>query len=213
MLSDTLQDRAIAIRLRRKLPSDKVRTFRADNVQHLTNLCRMAVRWATDNLDQLRKLDARIPAQLHDRQADNWRALFTIADLIDGELPAKARAAALASEGAADECEAASEKSAVRLLADCRTVFEDLDATELSAAEIIAEICNLEENPWADYRRGKPITEKAFADLLGPFGIKSRRKTSGKGKGGKKWYRTDFEDAWRRYVPQEGGLTPLSTLH
>ena len=99
-LSDTLQDRSIPILLHRKLPSEKVRKFRADNVPHLTNLCRMAARWATDNLDQLRKLDAPVPAQLHDRQADNWRAQFNIAELLGGEWPAKARAAALAIEGA-----------------------------------------------------------------------------------------------------------------
>ena len=199
-LSDTLQDRSIAIRLHRKLPSEKVRKFRADNVPHLTNLCRMSVRWATDNLEQLRKLDAPVPAQLHDRQADNWRAQFNIAELLGGEWPAKARAAALAIEGAACECENAGQTPGVRLLADCRTVFEDRDATELSAAEIIAGICNLEESPWADYRRGKPITERGFADILEPFGIKSRRKTCGEDKGRMKWHRTDFEDAWRRYL-------------
>jgi len=58
-------------------PVSVKRKFRADNVPHLTNLCRMAVRWATDNLEQLRKLDAPVPAQLHDRQADNWRAQFS----------------------------------------------------------------------------------------------------------------------------------------
>ena len=193
-LSDTLQDRSIPILLHRKLPSEKVRIFRADHVPHLTNLCRMAVRWATDNLEQLRKLDAPVPAQLHDRQADNWRAQFNIAELLGGEWPSKAREAALTIEGATCECE----NAGVRLLADCRTVFEDRDATELSAADIIAGICSLEESPW--YRSGKPITERGFADILEPFGLKSRRKTCGEDKGRKRWHRTDFEDAWRRYL-------------
>jgi putative DNA primase/helicase len=200
-LSDTLQDRSIAIRLRRKLPSENVRNFRADRVQALTNLCRMAARWAADNLDELRKVDALVPGQLNDRQADNWRALFNIADRIGREWPAKARAAALAIEGAAGDCESTCETSPVRLLADCRTIFEDQDATELSAKEIIAGLCGLEEAPWADYRSGKPITQPAFARLLEPFGIKSKRITSGKkDKGCKKWHRADFEDVWRRYL-------------
>lgn len=204
-LSDTLQDRSIVIRLRRKLLYEDVRNFRADRVQALTNLCRMAARWTADHLDQLRNLDAPVPAQLHDRQADNWRALFNIAELIGEEWPAKAREAALAIEGAAWECQ----NAGVRLLADCRTVFEDRGATELAAAEIIAGICSPEENPWADHRKGKPITERGFADLLEPFGIKSRRKTHGEGKGRMKWHRADFEDAWRRYLSLEGGATPL----
>ena len=114
-LSDTLQDRSISVLLHRKLPSEKVRIFRADHVPHLTNLCRMAVRWATDNLDQLRKLDAPVPAQLHDRQADNWRAQFNIAELLGGDWPAKARAAALTIEGATCECENAGAPAARRL--------------------------------------------------------------------------------------------------
>jgi putative DNA primase/helicase len=197
-LSDTLQDRSIAIRLRRKLLSETVRAFRADRVESLTNLRRMVARWAADNLDDLRKLDARVPDQLNDRQADNWRALFNIADQAGGEWPAKARAAALSIEGAASEN--TGQTSAIRLLADCRTIFEDEGATELSAREIIARLCALEETPWADYRLGKKISEPAFAALLEPYGIKSKRETSGKDKGCKKWRRTDFEDAWRRYL-------------
>jgi putative DNA primase/helicase len=199
-LPRTLQDRSIAIRLRRKLPSEKVRNFRADRVQALTNLCRMAARWAQDNLDTLRNLDASVPGQLHDRQADNWRPLFNIADRIGGEWPAKARAAALTIEGAESECEKASPTSGIRLLADCRTVFEDEGATEPSAKEIIARLYALDESPWRDYKWGKPITESAFAALLEPFGIKSKRQKSGKDKGRMKWRRSDFEDAWRRYL-------------
>jgi hypothetical protein len=123
-LSGTLQDRSIAIRLRRKLPSEKVRNFRADRVESLTNLCRM-LHFGPRHLDELRKLDALVPDQLNGRQADNWRALFNIADRIGGEWPAKARAAALAIEGAESECENASPTSGIRLLADCQTVFED----------------------------------------------------------------------------------------
>ena len=181
-LSDTLHDRSIVIRLRRKLSSEKVRNFRADRVQALTNLCRMAARWAQDNLDTLRNLDASVPGQLHDRQADNWRALFNIADRIGGDWGAKARAAALAIEGAESECENASPTSPIRLLADCRTVFEDQDVTELSAKEIIARLCALDETPWRDYRSGKPITEAAFAALLRPFGITSQRQPLGRTK-------------------------------
>lgn len=73
-------------------------------------------------------------------------------------------------------------------------------ATELSAKEIIARLCALDETPWRDFRSGKPITEAAFAALLEPYGITSKRETSGKDKGCKKWHGTDFEDAWRRYL-------------
>jgi putative DNA primase/helicase len=196
-LKKTLRDRSIVIRLRRKLPSEKVRNFHADRVQALTNLCRKAARWTQDNLDTLCKIDASVPGQLHDRQVDNWRVLFNIADQVGGDWGAKARAAALAIEDAESECENASPTSGIRLLADCRTVFEDEGATELSGKEIIARLCDLEETPWADYRSGKPIKDAAFAALLEPFGITSKRQNSGKDKGCMKWRRAHFQDAWR----------------
>jgi putative DNA primase/helicase len=113
---------------------------------------------------------------------------------------AAARVAALAIEGAASEGENTGQTSAIRLLADCQTIFEDAGATELSAKEIIARLCALDETPWRDYKSSKPIKDAAFAALLEPFGIKSKRQTSGKDKGCKKWHRTDFEDAWQRYL-------------
>jgi Protein of unknown function (DUF3631) len=66
-LPGTLQHRSIAIRLRRKLPSDKIASFRGDRVDHLTKLCRKAARWARDNMDRLREMDALTPEQLHGR--------------------------------------------------------------------------------------------------------------------------------------------------
>jgi putative DNA primase/helicase len=204
-LPDTLQDRSVAIRLRRKLPGEKVARFRADRVQHLTDINRRAARWAHDNLDALREMDAETPPQLHDRAADNWRTLFIIAERIGSEWPEKTRFAALALEGVDAKAEEETEPSdGVRLLADCKTVFEDRGATELSARDIINDLCNADESHWSDYRAGKSITEKAFASLLNPFGIASKTRTAGPGKGKKFWRKADFRDPWERYLPKDG---------
>jgi hypothetical protein len=96
--------------------------------------------------------------------------MLGFADQVGGEWGAKARTAALAIEGAESECENASPTSPIRLLADCQTIFEDAGATELSAREIIAGLCALDETPSADYRSGRPTTERGFAALLRPFG-------------------------------------------
>ncbi|MGA7323427.1 MAG: DUF3631 domain-containing protein [Rhodomicrobium sp.] len=206
----TLQDRSITIQLRRKLPSEKVQRFRADRVQHLTELCRKAARWALDNIDALREIDAETPDKLHDRAADNWRTLLNIAEHLGGEWPAKARAAALALEGISETDEASDNEAltpGVRLLADCRTIFRNRDAIELSAQDIIRELCDLPENEWCDYRSGKAITSHAFAKLLRPFGIKSSMVTHGEKKGSKVYNISIFKDPWRRYLSHEGGKT------
>jgi len=202
-LPDTLQDRSVAIRLRRKLPGEKVARFRADRTQHLTEISRRTARWAQDNLDALREMDAETPHQLHDRAADNWRTLFVIAERIGGEWPEKTRLAALAVEGVdAEAGEEIEPSDGVRLLADCKAVFEARDATELSARDIINDLCDADESHWSDYRGGKSITEKAFANLLKPFGIASKSGTVGSKKGKKFWRKADFRDAWKRYLPK-----------
>ncbi len=204
-LPDTLQDRSVAIRLRRKLPGEKVARFRADRVQHLTDINRQVARWAQDNLDALREMDAETPPQLHDRAADNWRTLFIIAERIGGEWPERTRIAALALEGVDVESGEETEPSDdVRLLADCKEVFEARSASELSARDIINDLCDADESHWSDYRAGKTITEKAFATLLKPFGITSKSGTVGPKKGKKFWRKADFRDAWKRYLPKDG---------
>ena len=203
-LPDTLQDRSIAIRLRRKLPGEKVARFRADRVQHLSDINRRAARWAQDNLDALREMDVEAPTQIHDRAADNWRALLVIAERIGGEWPENARVAALAVEGVDADAEPEMEVTdGIRLLADCKEIFKDHGAAELSARQIIDDLCNADESHWADYRHGKAITEHAFAKLLKPYGIASKMATVGMNKGKKLWRREAFRDAWKRYLSPE----------
>ncbi len=210
-LPPTLQDRSIEIRLRKKLRAEKITRFRADRVQHLKNIRRRAARWTADNLEMLRARDAPVPQKIaNDRAADNWRTLLNIADVIGGKWPAKARAAALAMENVAGEPDA-KHAPGIRLLADVKIFFETCGAEALSAADIIAGICSVEESPWANYRFGKQISEMAFAQLLKPFGISSKQITSGRDKGKKRWHRADFADAWKRYLPPEGDF-PLKPL-
>jgi hypothetical protein len=150
-------------------------------------------------------MDAETPPQLHDRAADNWRTLFIIAERIGGEWPEKTRIAALAVEGVDAEAGAETEPSdGVRLLADCKEVFDARSASELSALDIINDLCDADESHWCDYSAGKRMTEKAFANLLKPFGITSKMRTSGSSKGKKFWRKADFNDAWKRYLPTNG---------
>jgi hypothetical protein len=128
-------------------------------------------------------------------------------------------AAAIAIEGVESEPDADGAEG-IRLLADCRTVFDvrrelkhtKEEADEISAANLIIELCALEENPWKDYGFGKPITERRFAVILRDFGIKSKKRTKDPDRGKMRWYRADFEDAWKRYLPENSesdGSTPF----
>jgi hypothetical protein len=78
--ADSLEDRAIVVRLQRKPPGATVeRLGRRDNAA----LRSQAARWAADNFDKLADPDPTMP-DLNDRAADNWRPLLAIADLAGG---------------------------------------------------------------------------------------------------------------------------------
>jgi Protein of unknown function (DUF3631) len=66
---------------------------------------------------------------------------------------------------------------------------------------ILAELCNIEEAPWADMR-GKPLDSRGLANLLKEYGVRSVTVRIGnitvKG-----YRRADLVDVWRRYLPAQ----------
>lgn len=59
----------------------------------------------------------------------------------------------------------------VRLLADIRTVFDEVGPDRLSSADLVERLCALEEAPWGDLR-GKPIVARTLASRLRPFDVR-----------------------------------------
>ena len=97
-LPDTIMDRSVVIRMRRKLGNETVERLKQNNVQRFIELNRKCARWAKDNLDALKKADPETVAGINDRASDNWEILFAIADLCGEDWGVKAREAALAIE-------------------------------------------------------------------------------------------------------------------
>src|SRR5262249_8906028 len=80
-LPDTLEDRSIAIRMRRRRPEDAIELLHVDPVfAELEPLRRKAARWALDHLDKLGSRTPHVPEALHDRAQDLWRPLLALAD-------------------------------------------------------------------------------------------------------------------------------------
>lgn len=193
-LPTTLQDRAIAIRMRRRQKRETVERRRADRTGDLQNLCRKAARWVADNAATLKSCDPAMPIELDDRAADNWRPLLTVAYIGGGGWPAKARKAAkVLSRGRADD----DESGGVLLLRDIREV---LDGDWLTPAALLERLLALPESPWPEWRVGKPITMRGIAKLLKPYVIKSEQGSEG-GIIARRYYKSDFVDAWTSYLP------------
>ena len=132
----TIEDRAVHIALRRKLPSDKVKRLRLRDGPEFTVFRRKAARFAADNEQQLRDIEPASPVELEevgDRAADTWDSLFAIADVAGGDWPRRARAAALVLAGIRDEDDNATAISLdgddeLELLADIRAILFAIDA-------------------------------------------------------------------------------------
>lgn len=201
-LPDTLQDRSIEIRMRRRAPDEQVERLRRDRLGELEPLQRKAWRWAQGHFEVLENAEPSIPAGLHDRKRDNWRPLLAIADAAGGPWPERARMAAEALwEGERND-----RSLGTRLLADVQMILEEHTSDRIRSKKLVAKLSALEEAPWAEYK-GRGLSAVSLATFLRSFDISSQdiRFPSGVYKG----YRADdFGDAFRRYLdtPPSGGI-------
>ena len=198
-LPDTLADRSIHVELKRRLPGETSEIVRGDRLgAELEPLKRRCMRWASDHLDILRGADPPVPEGLYNRAADNWRPLLAIADAAGGVWPERAR---LTASGQAQQRES-DDAPAVLLLADVRDLFARRGLDRLFSADIVSALVGMEERPWPEWSRGKPLTAATLARQLRPFGIQPKQirigDTSVKG-----YLLADFQDSFRRYLPPE----------
>jgi len=147
-----------------------------------------------------------MPEQFRNRLANNWRLLFTIADLCAGaeDWGDKARLAASNLEGASDKT-----SIGIRLLADIKRIFDQDRRDAILSAALVVQLKEDLEAPWAEWNKGKGLTQKSLADLLGGrgsrggFGIKSGDVHLPGDIHGKGYKRSQFEAAWASYLPED----------
>ena len=212
-LPDTVRDRALVIRLERR-PFD-VATSRwrdRDRVQ-IARLQQQIVRWTADHVTAM--LAARnevvFPAALHDRARDAWEALLAMGHTAGDDWAGpdgRALRACQSVAGDADDDLGAPEQ----LLVDLHAVFRAAgDPETLSTNHLLGALQALEERPWSEWRRGQPISARGLAHVLRPFKVQPAtiRFTAGLAKG----YRRDaLQPAWTRYLPQERGALPVTSV-
>lgn len=194
-LPDTMMDRAILLKLRRKLNNETVDRLRYAEERLFTDLQRRLARFAVDYSEAVRLARPNLPAALNDRAQDNWESLLAIADCAGGVWPEKARKAALTLSGEKVE----SKSIGVELLADIQEIFKTKQCNRISSADLINALCNDGEKPWAAYNRGFPITPRQVVTSLKEFGITSItiRIPGGTIKG---YLKERFKDAFGRYL-------------
>ncbi len=197
---DTLMDRSVVISMKRRSGAEKVAPFRRRQREALGDLHRRCARWTADNLDQLRAAEPLPVPGLDDRAVDNWEALLAIADAAGGEWPEQARAAAQALSNA--ERGGQGDAHGELLLADVRDMFADTAATPIPAKALLERLLAMDERPWPEASRGRPLTARQLGVRLGRFGISSRTVRTGSVTA-RCYVRDDFEDAFSRYLPAQ----------
>ena len=93
------------------------------------------------------------------------------------------------------------------LLGDIRTISEG--KVQMPSADLVKDLIAIEGHPWAEMgKAGKPLTQNRLARMLKPLGITPENIRIGD-KVPKGYVFAHFDDAFTRYLPQEGAFEPL----
>lgn len=209
-LPDDLEQRSIIIEMQRRLPGEPLSELREDRCKSLRRIARMCARWADDvHLDDY--CDPNMVGLIN-RDADNWRPLFAIADAIGSDWPERARKSAVAL------APGESHSTNTMLLSDIKATFEEKAVDRLASIEICEALTAMEGRPWAEWKTNKgappkPISQNQLARLLKDFHIRPDNIYPGGGKANAKrpkgYLREQFYEVWQRYLAPEGVNEPL----
>ncbi len=199
MMPDTIEDRAVVVRMRRRAAGETVSPYRhRRDGPGLRQIANDLNQWLRGNLTILEGAEPVMP--LEDRAADTWEPLIAVADLAAGDWPDRGRHAA--ETLTADRDGTAKGSDGVRLLTDCRTAFGQWDAVPTAA--LLERLKADPEAPWVEYGpTNAGLTPMKLGVLLREYDITSETirfpPPTGQAKG---YYRATFTDAWRRYCPE-----------
>jgi len=196
-LPDTIEDRAVVIRMRRRAPGEAVAAYRHKRDRPPLRLLAVELHgWLRTDLAALEHAEPVMPVE--DRAADTWEPLIAVADHAGGRWPATARTALV--DMVAEATDADTDSDRVRLLRDCHTAFLAHDDATIPTVALLQRLRADPEAPWCDYGRDG-LTARRLGLLLHDYDIRSdtiRFPGLGQAKG---YRRADFTDAWARYCP------------
>lgn len=198
-MPETIEDRAVVVVMKRRRGGETVQPYRMRRDSPALNALRdRLAHWADTVRDRAGETYPDLP--IDDRAADVWEPLITIADLAGSHWPQLARDAAVALvESASEDDTARSPK--LQLLADIRKVF---DSGFIKSVDLCDKLRGIPESPWGEIE----LNPSALGVRLRDYDIKTRHT---KDKTQRGYYRTDFDDAIARYLPDEAseGVPPV----
>jgi hypothetical protein len=197
-LPDTLMNRSIVVRMRRRASDEQVEPWRPRiNGPDAEKLYTRLAEWSAAAREYL--VDdfwPEMPKGVDDRDADVWEALLAVAELAEPTWAAAARVTAVTLVTASRRRPLS---IGVLLLRDIKKVFDRRPADKLPTEDIINGLVKIPEAPWASIRKGEPINDRGLSERLRKYSITSKTHRIGEAvfKG---YSRAQFTDAWKRYV-------------
>jgi putative DNA primase/helicase len=200
-LPGTIMDRSLEIRMRRQTSAEQatITPLRADRLGQFEPLRQAAWTWASAIVQDgaLSRHEPEMPEGFTNRLGDNWRPLFTIADVIGQEWPERAREAATALAAKGRE-----ESWGEQLLRDVMEMFEEEQTDRLLTCDIVSRLAVMEDRPWPECRNGYAIDARFVAKTLGRYEANPRTMRV-KGRLGKGYLREVIQEPFHRYCQQE----------
>ena len=206
-LPDATMSRGIVLNLRRKLPHESVLRMRQADSGLFEVIAAKMARFADDYAKELRQARPHLPEKLSDRAQDNWEPLLAIAECAGPDWLQRATEAALKLSVASEQSSSAGNE----LLADIQQILEARQNPKISTADLIELLVSDDEKSWATYNRGKPISPRQLSRQRAVYGIKSKTVRLGQNNTPKGYERSQFDDAFSRYLPDHREATQQGT--
>jgi hypothetical protein len=225
-MPDTALDRSITIRMKRNY-GPRLHYRPRKHAKEGYALGKKIAEWAKAVQEKASGIEPVMPDELNDREQDKWEPLFIVGWLVDDVTGVtgvtgvtdvsgwlgKIRKAALELSREDSDTEPASNSE--QLLKDIRSIFENelLDVKRIKSSELLSKLNSLEDAPWSTFAYGRPLDGRGLARILKPHNIKPQTIRFDKDNTDKGYFRTDFEDAWKRYLgtPPETSVTSVTT--
>ena len=96
------------------------------------------------------------------------------------------------------------------LLDDVRSYFHSKNIDRVASDALVTHLVSLDDKPWPELNKGRPITKAGLARLLKPFGILPTTIRLDGNRTAKGYYMSAFDDAFTRYLSAQTVTTSQS---
>ncbi|MFD1259266.1 DUF3631 domain-containing protein [Entomomonas asaccharolytica] len=195
-IADTLQDRSITLKLRRKTQGETVKNIDKSDPELWRVLRAKLARFAQDNQLKIINIQIEPLPQLNDRANDCWESLRQIATLAGGHWQQTAINSAIRINGEQEE----NDSTRTELLRDIQTLFNTKGIDRIFSHDLVNELNSDNEANWCTWNKGRGINARNLAKILKEFDIVSNTIRIGIDERARGYTKDQFKDAFNRYI-------------